>query len=448
MVVIGGAANVAHATPKQVAIGVTAATAAADPTLSTAPAIDTVATADAPSGLELDVTCATYDCTHLQLVVLKDNASGAALSVSPAIVTAATPTTATFTIQQQSSAAFVKLVYASVAPGHAQFALTHVTLPGSTPAVAGPPPTTTGTSDVRKLALTTCPAPSRDVATNEVLVTPLGSLLTPLPAHFADTDTLTVTVVGAQSLLDVMQVKRKSGIRAANALSILGDGTQIPILTQAARADQPATPTCGARSFAVSDFASGTGEVEIDANITGTDAGAIGSFQLIVDATYAGMFSIGAAWTPMLSPGFDVAMRGGRQIITQTEQGNRRLAYSFAFTPFVWDGLARDVQRPMDLKHIYTHVNPTVGFLLNDPLNNVFIGGTFDFQSAVLFTWGMMYSHVTQLDGVHVGDAFDGSKADIPTHKAWHHDWFVGISVDVRIGVKLLKTVLGSATGS
>jgi hypothetical protein len=85
--------------------------------------------------------------------------------------------------------------------------------------------------------------------------------------------------------------------------------------------------------------------------------------------------------------------------------------------------------------------------VLNDPLNNVLLGATLDLQSAVLVTGGALFSHVKELDGVKVGDPFAGATSDLPTHGRWKRDWFIGVSVDLRVGVKLLRTVLGTAGG-
>src|SRR5678815_3109915 len=127
-------------------------------------------------------------------------------------------------------------------------------------------------------------------------------------------------------------------------------------------------------------------------------------------------FSIGAIWTPLVLPDFGVATRGGQQVIVASEAGDRRMAYALLFTPFLWNGLERDVRRPFSAARIYESLNPSVGFVLDDPLSNVLIGATFDLQSTVLVTGGAIFSHVRELDGVKLGDAFAGEASALPTH--------------------------------
>lgn len=298
---------------------------------------------------------------------------------------------------------------------------------------------------VSALARVQCDASGSTPAANEVFATPLGSLLSAPPPHFSESQSLVVTVVGEPRLLDTLQVRRKSAIRSVS-VRVLGDdqAREAVLDTQAEKSPEP--PKCAAKSFVVSDFDSGTGEVEIRAQ-TASGVTALGTFQILVDPTYLGMFSIGAGWTPILDTSFGVAMRDGTQVIVQKEQGSRRLSYLFLFTPFLWDGLDRDVRVPMTARNFYKHFNPSVGFLVNDPLNNALLGVTFDFQSCVLVTGGGLFSHVQELDGVKVGDVFAGAASELPTHKRWKVDWFVGVSVDLRVGVKLLRAVLGTASG-
>lgn len=295
-----------------------------------------------------------------------------------------------------------------------------------------------------KLATTQCQRIEMAPGPHEVFVTPLGTTLTPLPSYFSEADTITVTVVADVHLIYSLQVRRKSSIRVVTG-RILGEDQQLPKLDQQAET-VAATAPCISRSFTVTNFAPGTGEVEIVAT---TDANPVtlGSFQILVDPVYLGMFSIGALWTPLVSPDFAVATRDGQQVIVASESGNRRMEYMFLFTPFVWDHLERDVRRPMSDRKFYEWVNPSVGFVLNDPLNNVLVGATLDLQSAVLVTGGAIFSHVRELDGVKVGDPFPSAASSLPIQRHWKNDWFLGVSVDLRVGVKLLRAVLGTASG-
>jgi hypothetical protein len=416
-IMVGG---VAMADPKTTFKGTIAGTEARP----TFPQTDLQSKMNEAEGFILQVTCTEQtDCTKVTVARKLDDAN----PMDPAEpVGASTKTAASFTIPKD--AAFFEVKYGSTSLFQGS-----INVPPSDDTAAG----------LAKLATTVCQKMSFAPQHNEVMVTPLGGLLTPMPQFFSENDALTVTVVGDKKLVKspLLSVKRTSAARVVTAVKVLGDDVSLNGIHL-----QAEVGSCDKQSFELSSFAAGQGDVEID--ITDTKTTKLGAFQLAVDATYAGMFSIGALWTPLISPGFDVGTRNGGQVITQTEQGNRRLAYTVSFTPFLWEGLNRDVLRPMDWAHFYYHINPSVGFVLNDPANNLYFGATFDVQSTILFTSGLLYSHVTELDGVHVGDAFTGTAAQIPTHKVWHHDWFIGVSVDARIGVKLLRTVLGTAVGN
>lgn len=391
-------------------------------------------------GLKLTVTCgANLDCTKVKL-------SSAAVPPSPAPQSAkadaaATKEAVTFAIPAEPAKISVlydnKPLYTiALSTGAAP------TGTGSTTDTPAPAPTPTPTL-LSELLATRCSISERTVANNEVVVTPRGTLLSPPPSRFSESDTLTVTVIGDDRLVNALSVKRKSSLRTVSQ-KILGEDIAIPRAELVRHTQRE--PACIARSFHVGDFAPGAGEVELSAQL-GTESAVLGSFQILIDPVYAGMFSIGAAWTPILAPEFGVALRDGQQVITQSETGDRRLAYAFLFTPFLWEGLERNPRRPFDGKRFWHHINPSVGFLLNDPIDNVLVGATLDIQSTILFTYGSLFSRVTRLDGATVGQPFEGAASDIPTTKSWKHRWFVGISVDLRVGVKLLRAVLGTASG-
>ncbi|MBX3155738.1 MAG: hypothetical protein KF773_07050 [Deltaproteobacteria bacterium] len=287
--------------------------------------------------------------------------------------------------------------------------------------------------------------PSGSVGSREVVVTPLGTMLTQPPKYFAETETLTVTVVGDARLVPLLSVVRKSGTRVVG-LNLLGEGTDIKLRPQAQKDGAPVVG-CMSRSFTLADFAAGTGEVEIAAWL-GDAPQILGGFQFVVDPVYHGMFSFGAVWTKLLAPEFVVAQRAGTNVVVQTEGGDRRLSYAFLYTPFLWHGLERDIRKPIG-NRVWEYFNPSLGFVADDPLNNALVGITFDLQSALLVTGGFIFSHVNRLDEIGIGDAFAGTSAEIPTKKVWKRAAFIGVTVDVRVAVKLLRMVLGTAsTGS
>ncbi|MBC7975997.1 MAG: hypothetical protein H7138_13580 [Myxococcales bacterium] len=382
----------------------------------------------APEGVHLTLTCqAPIDCTKLKLSASQQDR----LTEPPKPEPGAKATLAAYSLPAGSK----------VVVGYGATTLFTLNLTATGRAHTGDG---TGAS-LFQLAVTRCQRLELTPGTREVFITPLGTPLTPLPAYFSEADTLKVTVVGDAHLLDRLQVRRRSSIRTVTG-RILGEDHTLPTLDPQARAALAEAP-CAVASFSVSSFAPGAGEVEVVA-IEGSDVVVLGSFQLVVDPVYLGMFSIGAIWTPLVSPEFGVATRGDQPVIVASEAGDRRMAYALLFTPFLWNGLERNVRRPFAAARFYESLNPSVGFVLDDPLNNVLIGATFDLQSTVLVTAGAIFSHVRALDGVNLGDAFAREASALPTHKRWKRDWFIGVSIDLRAGVKLLRAVLGTAGGS
>ncbi len=310
----------------------------------------------------------------------------------------------------------------------------------------------TTSKPLRDLLDTQCPAysdpvPEYDEGHNRatVVVTPNGTLLSPLPDRFDENDTLVVIVYADKRLFPSLNVARTSGFRVQPGLNILGADVAIPKELETHAAGGRTTSKCEARSYDVGLFAPGRGEVTITASTTDGNV-TLGTIELHVDTLYYGMFTLGGMWTPLLDPAFGVAMRNGQSEIVQTETGSRRFAYDFLFTPFLWDRLERDVRKGPGWKKFWHYLNPSVGFVLDDPLNNVLLGASLDLESAFVLTYGVVYSHVHALDGASVGDAFTGTADQIPVTRSWRKSWFFGVSIDVRVAVEMVRTVLG--TGS
>jgi hypothetical protein len=287
------------------------------------------------------------------------------------------------------------------------------------------------------------PGYDRDGDVGHVWISPNGAVLSPLPKRFDQNDTLVVMIYADERLLRILQVSRKSDF-AIVAGTILGADVKLPdSITRHGEGGKADTPTCGVGYFSVTNFAPGRGEIEVSARLAEQDV-SLGSFEIAVDPVYSGMFSLGAAWTPLVDPDFGVASRDGEQVVIATETGSRRLSYVFLYTPFLWDGLERDVRKgPRKFWH---RINPSVGFVVDDPLDNVLFGATVDVRAAILFTAGVYVSHVRKLDGVDVGDTFSGESSDLPVTKHWDKDWFVSVSIDLRAAVSLVRAVLGTAT--
>ena len=301
---------------------------------------------------------------------------------------------------------------------------------------------------VRDLLATACPKQlpqvtpydqANDLA--EVYVSANGVPMTAIPHGFDENDALRVVVYADIRLLPVLKVTRKSAFRDFIGTNILGD--TIPIPQDLVQRHSATDARCDTRVFVLRDFAAGRAVVQITA-ASGETAIEIGEFDFSVRPLYSGMFSVGAVWTPLVDANFDVAMRAGQSVIVATEAGPRRMAYVFLYTPFLWDKLERDIRKPRKGWHEY--VNPSVGFVLDDPLDNVLLGASVDFSAALVVTAGAYFSHVKRLDGVAVGDAFDGTADDLPVQRTWERDWFFGVTVDLRAATSVLRTVLGTAT--
>lgn len=49
---------------------------------------------------------------------------------------------------------------------------------------------------------------------------------------------------------------------------------------------------------------------------------------------------------------------------------------------------------------------------------------------------------LSESSGLHVGDEFEGEQSDLPTATEWKRDVAWGLTLDLRIMVKLLRSIL------
>jgi hypothetical protein len=393
------------------------------------------------AGQVLTVTCdAASDCTKVTAVEI---AGGKAHALATA---KADKGTVSFAMQSELAPADLEVLYAKKKLLTASLTQAKtVETKDPEPAASSSSDAATSTAPLTELLATACPRRTFTVdpynrAGNvaEVVITPRGSLLTPLPESFDEDDMLRVTVYADARLMPLLKVARKSGFRAVGGINILGMDVAVPPSLKLQGAGLKSQAQCTTATFVLRDFASGKGEVELTI-VSGNDPVVIGGFEFAVHPLYTGMFSLGGLWTNLLAPGFDVATQGGQSVVVQNEQGKRRFAYAFLYTPFVW--ASRDIVKGAPW---YEHVNPSIGFVLDHPLDNAFLGATVDFNASVLVTGGVIFSHVQKLQGVNVGDAFSGTADQLPITHSWEHDWFVAVSVDLRAAVALVRAVVTS----
>lgn len=270
--------------------------------------------------------------------------------------------------------------------------------------------------------------------TAEMVVSASGNLLSPAAKHIDEDDELAVTVVADERLLPMLRVVRKSEMRTVNGPNIAGASVLVPkelLERQAAGA----AATCGTATFTLRDFAAGTGEIEIRALTTGDDA-VLGSLSFLVDPLYTGMFSLGAMWTHQIDPAFKLGADG---TIGATERGKGAILYTLFYTPFLHG--RRDFEKPAPLLS-FDRLNPSVGLVLNDPLEHAIAGISYDLDYGVVLTFGVHVGHIHELAGLAVGDAFAGTADQIPVRRHWETTYFAGVSIDLRAAVLLLKSAL------
>lgn len=313
------------------------------------------------------------------------------------------------------------------------------------------PPSSPGTtSSIKDLLKTPCPtqvdlpAPRKD--TVNMLVTPLGNVIAiDSPEGIDENDTIVVTVLADAALLPYLRVVRTSDLRLGGGINILGADVQVPTEFTHKGAKGAKASACGTLQAMLRDFAPGRGTIAINLQ-TGSDQVTLGTIELAIHPLYTGMFSLGGAWGRVVDQEFDVASNGTNSVVTTTNTGDRQFSYVLLYTPFVWG--PRDIQRSASF---IDHLNPSVGFSLSSPLDNVFAGASIDLLNSVVFTLGMQVSHVARLDpnsGLTPGSPFTGSRDDLPISKEWKTGLFWAVSVDLRAAVQLVRTVLGTAAAT
>lgn len=315
---------------------------------------------------------------------------------------------------------------------------------GTIPSSGGTTPqggtTEGGTTVLSDLLRTSCPGTftaGYDAKANrgEIVVTPVGNVLARALDTFDENDTLIVKVVGDVELLPLLKVERTSAFRDVGTVRIVGAGEQIPQIARQAGG-------CGVQQFTLNDFAPGRATVQISA-LQGTQEVPLGTFDFNVNPLYTGMFTLGAAWTNLVDPGFKLVSQGGQTVIGVGEEGDQDLLYVLSYTPFVWG--KRDLEKKIPWRERF---NPMVGIAVDDVQDNAFVGISADLPAGIVLTFGRHFRRITVLStGLSVGDPFTGTADQLPTAKEWENENFFGLTIDLRAMVQLLRAAAGTGGG-
>ena len=269
-----------------------------------------------------------------------------------------------------------------------------------------------------------------------VIVSATGDVLSDRALeNVSEDDSVTVEVVAEPELLPFIRVTRKSPTRVVGGTSILGADLTIPVMSRQAAG-------CAAKVFTLSDFAPGTGVIEVEA-MTSAGPLTLGRLEFPVNRLYTGMFSLGPFWTSAVDANYGLVWNGSSQIVSAREKGKQRMLYALFYTPFVWG--KRDIEIHVPLHH---RLNPTLGLVLNDVANNALVGISADFFDGFVVTFGGHLARVSTLDpssGLAEGAEFTGDPSRFSTAQHWIFRPFVAISVDLRAAVQFLKAAISSA---
>jgi hypothetical protein len=293
-----------------------------------------------------------------------------------------------------------------------------------------------------QLALSVCPA-RRFATSADIVLDGRGNVLATSDRTLNEGDKVTVVLYADTRLLDQLRVSRSSPTRVEVVSRILGEGTTATDLKREAQEEQ-APIKCDLRTYTLSDFAPGTGKLDVTALGT-TPPTTMYSYEFKVNTLYTGMLSFGPMWSTVADYTFSKTFNGTDTVVTSSpDTARRRLLYVVSYTPFVWG--PRDVTvGPADLWH---RINPFIGVALNDVTNNAFLGVSAELASRIAFTWAMHAGKVTRLDptsGAVVGKPFANRAPTVPTVQKWSVKAAYGVTVDVLAAVQLLKAAVAPA---
>ena len=401
----------------------------------------------------LQVTCSpNVDCNSVTAKIVKTT-GGQNTLIQGIDQKTKSRTTTSFEIPQTAAAGADRFLQLETPTNTLLLAPVGTSTSTTTPRPPPPEPTADGRT-LFELSTRPCPATleaspyDEDANLARILVSPLGNRLSLPPKSIDENDVIQVIVVADSALLPRLKVRRTSAFRTTGGIRIVGQDVDLTGLRDSLRRQAAEElPPCGSLTVDLADFAPGKGQIEIAAQKADGEE-VLGTVDVGVNPLYTGAFSLGVIRTKLLDPAFGLRFNGTDSIITVTEDnvqgidsGDHRIEYALLYTPFVWGRRDLEKDTPFGLNHL----NPTIGLVLNDVADNFLAGVSADVLGSIYFTAGAHAGRVRQLDsrsGLSVGSAFDGPRTAIPTVKQWRTEFFLGVSVDVRAAVQLLRLVV------
>lgn len=271
--------------------------------------------------------------------------------------------------------------------------------------------------------------------TATIYVRPTGSVINRPNEDIDTNDTLIVYIIADEGFGDLDAIKI-SPSSIPGELNFIGDQL-VDSIKLRSEEERP----CREYRSVLRRFAAPSGVVEIR-TATGE---ALKRFSIDVKPLYHGIFSAGMVRSEHVDQTFQVVMSAGKNVIASERSGDDELRYALFATPF-WR--PRAPERP--LRSQLERVNFTVGVVPGELTDNGLAGISVDL-GPVLFTTGVHAANTTILSPeskLKVGDEFTGQASEIPTATEWRFKPFVGMTLDLRVALRLFQNLLGTADGS
>lgn len=312
-----------------------------------------------------------------------------------------------------------------------------------------------------------------------IVITPYGEVVSPSGAvnsrtgnyvvpdlgKIDENDVIVFTIVADPRIIDSLDIKQSSDFGQRGIVRLVGEEVRNNIVIE--RESMIDAPPCTTRNIVEADFKPGRGEVEI--SIKGSPNMPIAKLDFNVNPLYVGALTLGPAQTSVVDPEFRLVSRaveteegdseeGGdaqdaaerEDVIVRGNEGDADILYTLFYTPYVWG--RRDLEKTYPW---YTYLNPTLGVSLEDPLDNVFFGGSVSLPVGITVTLGWHARRIDVLSpefDLSVGDPFDAStdgEGDpiLPVATEVSIDRFMAASIDLRAAVKVFGSLFRASVG-
>lgn len=276
-----------------------------------------------------------------------------------------------------------------------------------------------------------CYQPKTNTAHFEV--TAVGTVLHGPTSSIDENDAIEVTVHAHRDLIPFLQVRRTSAIRNTDDLRIVGKDIKLP---QLGGSRQASGEPCSKITVFLRDFAPGPATVTISARV-GEKSIDLGSFEFVVNRLYHGVLGFGPVASAAKPTHYTIVDRAGTSVIEETRaKGDGKLSYAFTYTAFI---KRRDLEKDLPWKS-WERVNPTLGFLTQDPHLNALIGLSYDLPT-IMLTVGVHLTQgerLTKQSRLFVGAPFDGQASAIPRRDVLESGLFASVQLDLRAALALI----------